>query len=166
MAPWRRSRRAVVQALRRGGAALAQGRFTAAVGWYAKAAAAGDPEAQFQIGLLYARGHGVVRSLGDGVAWWGRAGESGHAEAQYQLALAHLHGGESAGGARAWYELAAALDREIAERNRELLFPHGITVPADPREALAWCRAAAEQGHAQAQGTLALMYARGLGCEI
>ena len=39
------------------------------------------PRPQYRIGLLYARGEGVVRSMPDAVAWYKRAAEAGHAEA-------------------------------------------------------------------------------------
>ena len=52
-----------------------------------------------------------------------------------------------------------------AEDNRQLLFPNGLEVTQDPAEALRWSRAAAEQGHAEAQANTGLIYARGIGCE-
>src|SRR5439155_23157654 len=133
---------------------------------FAKAAAAGDSEGQFRLGLLYARGEGVVGNLGDATMWFRRAAEQGHCEAQYQLSLTHLHGGQADGGAPGWYDHASAVDKDIADRNRELMFPNGIAVPTDHPEALRWLRLAAEQGHAPAQAALALMFARGLGCEV
>ena len=152
--------------IRTGLAASARGQHGKAFENFAKAAAAGDAEGQFRLGLSYARGEGVVGNLGDAVVWFRRAAEQGHGEAQYQLSLAYLHGGQADGGAPTWYDQAAAVDKDVADRNRELMFPNGIAVPADPAEALRWCRLAAEQGLAPAQATLALLYARGLGCEI
>ena len=110
---------------------------------FRRAAAAGDAEGQYWLGLLYARGEGVLASLCDGMVWFRRAAEQGHADAQYQLSLAYLNGGRVA--AWQWYS-RAAVDKEVAERNRELIFPNGLSVEADQAEALRWCRAAAEQG--------------------
>src|SRR4029077_11444203 len=115
---------------------------------------------------MYARGKGVVGNLGDAAVWFRRAAEQGHGEAQHHLSLVYLHGGQADGGASAWYDRAAAVDKDIADRNLELMFPNGIAVPPDPLEALRWCREAAEQGLAPAQATLALLYAKGLGCVI
>ncbi len=81
--------------IRTGLAASARGRHAKAFDNFARAAASGDPEAQFQLGLLYARGEGVVGSLGDAIVWFRRAAEQGHGEAQYQLSLAYLHGGHT-----------------------------------------------------------------------
>jgi TPR repeat protein len=152
--------------VRTGLAARARGKYSKAFENFAKAAATGEAEGQFRLGLLYARGEGVVGSLGDAIVWLRRAAEQGHGEAQYQLSLAYLHGGQADGGAPTWYNHAAAVDRDIADRNRALMFPNGIAVPPDPAEALHWSRAAAEQGLASAQANLASLYARGLGCEI
>src|ERR1700676_447816 len=158
--------RAARRLVRSGHAACARGQYAMALRHFAKAAAAGDAEAQFQLGLFYARGQGVIGSLGDAVEWFRRAAEQGHAEAQYQLSLGYLHGGHADGGVSDWYAGAAAVDQDVADRNRELMFPNGITVSCDLAEALRWCREAAAQGHAPAQANLALLYARGLGCEI
>ena len=106
----------------------------------------------------------MLGSLSDAMIWFRRAAEQGHAEAQYQLSLAYLNGGEAT--ASRWYRHAAAVDKEIAERNRDLIFPNGLSVKADQAEALRWCRAAAEQGLGHAAANLGLMYARGLGCDI
>ena len=149
--------------VRRGLAAHGRGNHAKAFRCFDKAARSGDTEGEFRLGLSYAHGEGVVGSLADAIVWLRRAAEKGHVEAQYQLSLAYLHGGSVDGGVSTWYSRAAAIDQGTAERNRELMFPHGIQVPADPAEALRWARAAAEQGHAGAQANLALMYARGLG---
>jgi TPR repeat protein len=130
--------RAVSRSIRIGLAAAARGNYAKAFRRFAKAAAAGDAEGAYQLGLSYARGEGVVGSLGDAVVWLRRAAEQGHVEAQYHLGLAYLHGGRADGGVPHWYSRAAAVDSDIAERNRDLMFPNGIEVPADHAEALPW----------------------------
>src|SRR5437867_3927243 len=45
----------------------------------------GDAEAQYELGLLYANGTGVRRSLSKSANWTCKAAEQGHARAQYQL---------------------------------------------------------------------------------
>ncbi len=137
--------------------------FVKAVREFRKAADDGDAEGQYQIGMLYARGQGVVRSFGDAMTWFSRAAEQGHAEAQYQLGLGYLHGGQADDWTTNWFNRAAAQDQEAAERNRVLFFPNGIALEADHGAALRWCREAAEQGLPHAMANLALMYARGLG---
>src|SRR4051812_6594004 len=114
--------------------------------------------------MAYARGEGVIRSMPDAVVWFRKAAERGHAEAQYHLGLVYLHGGPADAGFVNWFSQAS--DKQMAERNKDLLFPNGLDVQADHAEALRWCRAAAEKGLAAAQANLALMYARGLGVEL
>src|SRR5205085_8881348 len=128
-------------------------------------AAAGDPEAQYRLGLLYARGKGVLGNLGDAIAWYRRAAEQGHAEAQHQLSLAHFYGGRAHFDVGRWYDGALEIDKNAADNNLELMFPNGISVSQDFPEALRWSTAAAEQGLAEAQAHTGMMYARGLGCQ-
>src|SRR4051794_16947756 len=91
---------------RNGVRALARRDFATAVRAFRPVAQAGDAEGQFRLGLAYARGEGVIRSVGDAVVWLRAAAEQGHAEAQYNLALAYLHGGQSDAGISEWYRRA------------------------------------------------------------
>src|SRR5205823_636512 len=80
-------------------------------------ARAGDPEAQYRLGLLYGRGKGVLGNLGDAIVWYRRAAEQGHAEAQHQLSLAYLHGGHAHYEVGRWYDAAAEIDKNAADNN-------------------------------------------------
>jgi TPR repeat protein len=123
-------------------------------------------EAAYQLGRLYACGHGVLASLADAAAYYRRAAEGGHAEAQHQLSLLHLNPHQSRRSSFVqWYGAAAEQDHETAERNRQLLFPNGVELPQDTDEALNWSRAAAAQGIADAQANIGLIYTRGVGRE-
>ena len=46
---------------------------------------AGDAEAQFNLGLMYASGEGVPQDDVEPVAWYRQAAEQGYAKAQYNL---------------------------------------------------------------------------------
>src|SRR5258706_7639566 len=81
------------RALRAALAAYAREDYPAAARMLTTLAQAGDPEAQYRLGLLFARGKGVLGNLGDGIVWYRRAAEQGHAEAQFELSLAYLYGG-------------------------------------------------------------------------
>jgi uncharacterized protein len=154
-------------AVERGGEAHARGDYAAAFREWSVAASAGDPEGSYRLGLIYARGHGVIANFADAAANYQRAAEQGHAEAQYQLSLLYLADSRAdlpTSFAR-WYRAAAECDKEAAERNRALLFPNGLNVPPDAAAALHWSRAAAEHGIADAQANTGLIYARGVGCE-
>src|SRR5271156_4985199 len=138
-------------AVERGGEAYERGDYAAALKEWSAAAGTGDPEASYRLGLLYARGHGVLANLADAAVWYRRAAEQGHAMAQHQLSLLHLDGYRAhASNFARWYGAAAKRDPEAADHNRALLFPNGFDVPQDPAGALRWSRAAAEQGIADA----------------
>ena len=76
----------------RGHAHYDRGEFLKALGAWRRGGESGNPEAQYRVGLLYARGEGVLRSTPDAVTWYQRAAEQGHVEAQFQLGLIYLHG--------------------------------------------------------------------------
>src|SRR5262250_2419823 len=93
-------------------AAYAQQDYAGAFRQLARVAETGDCEAQYQLGLLYARGHGCVPSAGDAIVWYRRAAEQGYAEAQYHLGMGCLHGGTPQGGVDRWYAGAAEIDKD------------------------------------------------------
>ena len=50
--------------------------------WYFRAASAGHAEAQYQLGLLFLAGKGVVSSRKEAVKWFRKAAAQGHTEAK------------------------------------------------------------------------------------
>ena len=50
-------------------------------GWLRKAAEQGDADAQYDLGLLYARGQGVETDAAEAVFWFYKAGDQGHKRA-------------------------------------------------------------------------------------
>ena len=48
-------------------------------------AEAGDPIAQYNLGLLYLDGHGVPQSPAEAASWFRRAAEQDYTEAQHNL---------------------------------------------------------------------------------
>lgn len=126
----------------------------------------GDAEAQFQLGQSYASGVGVVRNVPEAVTWLRQAGLQGHQQAQYAVGLIYLFGPQvdspSLFSPQRFYGEA---DEGEADSNRRLLFPAGLTVEADPAEAVAWLQRAADAGHPAAMCQLALLHADGKGTE-
>ena len=53
---------------------------------------AGDADAQWHLGVMYARGEGVPQHYGQSVAWHRKAADQGHASAQASLGYAYSHG--------------------------------------------------------------------------
>lgn len=55
-------------------------------------AEAGDPAAQFDLGLLYLDGHGVPESPAEAANWFRRAAEQDYTEAQHNLGAMYASG--------------------------------------------------------------------------
>jgi aminoglycoside phosphotransferase len=63
-----------------------------AVEWYRKAADQGVAQAQSNLGLMYANGHGVDQSYATAVKWYRKAAEQEFAHAQGCLGIMYLEG--------------------------------------------------------------------------
>jgi TPR repeat protein len=143
-----------------GVAAYQKQRYLKALEAWKRASAQGDTESYYRIGLLYARGEGVVPSLPDAVTWYRRAAEAGHTEAQYQLGLIYLNGSKGGVGDH-WLKAASLQNSEAAQRTLNMLFPNGISVGRDLGEAKRWIWAAAVAGKVEAQAVLGELYRSG-----
>lgn len=100
-----------------------------AVKSYRKAAALGDAEAQFLLGIHYSLGQGVSQDNEKALHWFRLAADQGYADAQYELAVLYQYGaiGVEADPAKAadWYrEVIKQPDqylRDLALGNMEKL---------------------------------------------
>ncbi len=129
-------------------------------------AEAGDAEAQFSLGSMYANGEGVPQDDAEAVRWFRLAADQGHARAQYNLGVMYANGRgvpEDDAEAVRWWRLAAEQGYARAQYNLGVMYANGRGVPQDDAEAVRWYRLAAEQGEADAQYNLALMYGTGEG---
>ncbi len=138
-----------------------------------KQAAAGEVEAQYQLGELLYEARGVARDLDAARRWATRAADQGHARAQYRLASMQLLG--EAGPRDAQMGLALfkkclpALIEEaengLADSQGKLgiLFARGVGVKQDIDAAAQWFSKAAKQGNIKAQADLASAYLAGQG---
>ena len=72
---------------------MAEQRMNEAISWYKKAAAAGESDAMFNLGLLYSQGwEGEEASPEQAFFWYERAADSGDAEAMYMAGSCCLNG--------------------------------------------------------------------------
>ena len=139
-----------------------------AVRWYRKAAELGNTDAQFNLGLMYTKGQGVVQDDMEAARWYRKAAEQGNASAQVNLGWVYENGrgvAKSDVEAVRWYRKAAEQGEAYAQRSLGLMYADGRGVLKDDVEAVRWYRKAAEQGDADARNALDLMHKRGYGVE-
>lgn len=132
----------------------------------AEAAAQGDASAQYNLGVMYAKGKGVPEGDAEAVKWFRLAAEQGHAGAQFNLGVMYDKGEgvtKDAAEAVKWYRLAAEQGHAEAQYNLGVSYGNGKGVPRDYAEAMKWGRLAAEQGYADAQFFLGMMYDKIMG---
>lgn len=140
--------------------------YIAARAWATRAAEAGVPSAQHQLGQMLLAGHGCKQSSRKAHVWLEEAAADGHSKSQVLLADILLEAGDAAGLARAKELLEAAAASGNAEANHKLgslLMTEAAAGSADPTEAIARVREAAQQGSADAMCDLAMMYLQGIG---
>ena len=94
------------------------------VKWYTFAAEQGHAGAQFNLGVMYDNGKGVVQDDKTAVKWYTLAAEQEHARAQFNLGVMY-EGGEGVPKddiyAHMWYNIAAVSGHEDAAKNREII---------------------------------------------
>ena len=103
---------------------------TAIIAW-GPAADGGDPEAQFQLGLLLINSGEGLRNPARAVQLFSEAAENGHVEAQYSLGVVHQQGIEvavDAAEAAYWYGRAAEAGHAPAQCNLAGLYESGTGV--------------------------------------
>jgi prolyl 4-hydroxylase len=121
------------------------------------AAASGDPNAQFRLGLALMRNGDAPRAR----AWYQRAANSGVMEAQRELALLQLFGiGVDQSADKALAILSRCADTGDSDA-RYWLARRGLSVgdPDEVREAIAMLELAAASGHRRSARALALVRA-------
>ena len=118
--------------------------------------------AQYTLGLLYAKGEGVPQDYVEAREWWLKAAEQGDASAQYNLGI-YYHNGQGVPQdyveARKWYLKAAEQGHADAQFNLGSLYSNGQGVPQDYVTAYAWANIAAVQGDETAKRSRDLLSA-------
>ncbi len=131
-----------------------------------RAAAQGDADAQYKLGIAYYHGEGVPEDEVEAVKWYRKAAEQGHAEAQYRLGLAYVDGEgvpwDNVAGFE-WLRKAAVQGQAEAQFVMGNAYYLGEGMPQDSREGVKWLRKAAVQGQADSQFFLGSAYYAGEG---
>jgi TPR repeat protein len=127
----------------------------------------GAPHAQYNVGLIYAKGLGVMPDPAKAAEWYRKAAEQGIIPAQYNLALMLASGegvAKDPAEALKWFQKAADRgDMQAATGLAAMLEDESAF--KNPAEAEKWYRKSAEQGVASAQFNLAVMYDIGQGVQ-
>jgi len=95
--------------------------YAAALAELQSLAEAGQADAQYQLGLMYAEGEGVMPDDVEATAWFRRAAEQGMPDAQFNLGLSYASGMgvvDDPVHAHKWFNLAAAILPPGEERDR------------------------------------------------
>ena len=119
------------------------------------AAQAGDAEAQFNLGVMYAYGTGVIKDGAEAVRWFRLAADQGDAAAQRNLGGMYEFGTgvlKDAAEAVRWYRLAADQGSAIAQFNLGAMYFEGSGVPRDIVTAHMWVNIASANGLEPAAG--------------
>ena len=91
-----------------------------AVAWWTRAAQKDDPEAQYNLALMYAKGQGVDKDGALALFWFGKAAAQGVASAQSRLGLMYATGNMVPVDpieAHKWFALAASAGDEAGRTN-------------------------------------------------
>lgn len=94
--------------------------------WFRKSASQGYPRSEYNMGMIYSRGEGVPKSLGESLRWYRKAANQGYVRAQRKLGAFYAEGvGVPRNYAQAymWYNLAAAAGDSEARTARDRLTP-------------------------------------------
>jgi uncharacterized protein len=129
-------------------------------------AEAGDAVAQYNLGVMYAKGTDVPQDDAEAIKWVRKAAEQGNVEAELILGAMYGKGrGVPQDDAEAimWVRKAAEQGDAKAQLILGSMYGKGRGVPKDYAESAMWFRKAAEQGDVKAQSFLGFMYGDGLG---
>ena len=120
-------------------------------------AAKGDPNAQYNMGVLYERGQIVKQDYKEAIKWYRKAADQDLAMAQFNLALMYDEGHgvkQDYKEAAKWYKKAAVQGLPQAEYNLGYMYLNGQGVFKDYDEAVKWLKLSAEHGHETAAALL------------
>ncbi|MBI1215552.1 MAG: hypothetical protein GC185_07015 [Alphaproteobacteria bacterium] len=126
-----------------------------------KRALDGLPEAQHDLGTIYAAGKLVPQDYARAATWFKRAAQMGVANADYNLGVMSQQGlgmAKDPQQAVGWYEKAAKQGHPEALYNLGIIYTKGIGAPVDMPRGVAYFKRAANAGVAQAAYNLGVLY--------
>ena len=129
-----------------------------------EAAENGDAIAQFNLGLCYAEGTGVIQDHTKAAEWYTKSAEQGNANAQNNLGVCYAKGTgviQDYTKAAEWFTKSA--EQGVGQTNLGLCYLKGDGAQQDYAKAFEWFREAANQGDAKGQFLMGYCYEKGIG---
>jgi len=123
----------------------------------------GDPNAQYNLGVCFSSGLGVLKDPAQALVWWRKSAAQGFAPAMYNLGFCYVNAiGIKADPALgvSWYRKSAELGHVPAMCNLGICFDEGVGVAPDFKEAIKWLGKAVAKGDKAAVLHLELMQSR------
>lgn len=145
---------------------LNRGEFKAAIAEFEPLVAEEYAPAQYQMGLIYLNGYGVIKNPTKALELFHLAASQNYADALFDLSLLYSEGEvvkKDLKTAYALMEKAAKKGLPRAQFNLGVMIYNGSGVTRNYLEASRWYQKAADQNYALAQFNLALMYFEGKG---
>lgn len=129
-------------------AAYEAGNYAEALRLFRPRAERGDAQAQYHLGLMYEKGHGVAKDKERMRTWYQRAAQGGHAKAQYKVAVGYAFGlagmPRSDADAVKWLQQSAENGYKRAQRMLGRAYAEGrFGLPRDSEQAEYWSKKAA-----------------------
>ncbi len=115
--------------------------YSKAMKLFQQAAAHGNAEAKYRIGILYDFGDGVAKNPEEAMRWHRQAAQNGYAEAQFEIGVRYAQGRDAKQDyAQALQWLQKAADQAYPEALAWMgtMYDKGWGVPKDPMEAYFW----------------------------
>ena len=145
--------------------AAKKGDFATALREWEPLAEQGDPNAQYNLGVMYYYGHGVSQDYKTAIKFYSLAAYQGHANAQNSLGNMYSRGEgvpQNYKTAIKWYTLAGEQGNSDAQNSLGVMYENGYGVVQDNKTAIKWYTLAAEQDDVNALYNLGLMYSQGI----
>ncbi|MEE8334030.1 MAG: SEL1-like repeat protein [Alphaproteobacteria bacterium] len=125
-----------------------------------------NPAAQYDLGLIYARGETATRDDSQAAKWFESAAKQGLPAAQFNLGVFYEQGRGVARDlslAFFWYQSAAEQGHAEARHNLGTMLAEGKGAQQNYEKAAYWFNKAAEAGITESSLRLGMLYERGLG---
>ena len=130
-----------------------QGNYSKSLPIFRSLAERGDAAAQYDLGISYARGEGVLQNDVEAVRWYRAAAEQGFTLAQHNLGFMYENGRgipQNYVDALRWYHAAAEQGFGLSQFSLGLMYANGLGVVQNYIQAHKWANIAASQGTTEA----------------